>query len=112
MSREEKLAEFVGWAQHHITGDEKGQAQIFLDRLVQAFGHPGVLEVGGQLLPLGVPAITPPAGGTLVSRCLASPATIKVFSFWAATCLFHHSQASWRVQEPLAAQPPSASPSA
>ena len=48
MSREEKLAEFVGWAQHHITGDEKGQAQIFLDRLFQAFGHPGVLEVGGQ----------------------------------------------------------------
>jgi SAM-dependent methyltransferase len=48
MSREEKLAEFVGWAQHHITGDEKGQAQIFLDRLFQAFGHPGVLDVGGQ----------------------------------------------------------------
>ena len=48
MSREEKLAEFVGWAQQHITGDEKGQAQIFLDRLFQAFGHPGVLDVGGQ----------------------------------------------------------------
>ena len=48
MSREEKLAEFVGWAQHHITGDEKGQAQIFLDRLFQAFGHPGVLDVGRQ----------------------------------------------------------------
>jgi hypothetical protein len=27
MSREEKLAEFVAWAQHHTTGDEKGQAQ-------------------------------------------------------------------------------------
>jgi SAM-dependent methyltransferase len=48
MSREERLAEFVGWAQQHITGDEKGQAQIFLDRLFQAFGHPGVLDVGGQ----------------------------------------------------------------
>lgn len=48
MSREEKLAAFVGWAQQHITGAEKGQAQIFLDRLFQAFGHPGVLEVGGQ----------------------------------------------------------------
>src|ERR1039458_106325 len=48
MSREEKLAEFVGWAQQHVTGDEKGQAQIFLDRLFQAFGHPGVLDVGGQ----------------------------------------------------------------
>ena len=49
MSREEKLAEFVAWAQRHITGDEKGQAQIFLDRLFQAFGHPGVLDVGGQI---------------------------------------------------------------
>jgi hypothetical protein len=48
MSREEKLAEFVGWAQQLITGDEKGQAQIFLDRLFQAFGHAGVLDVGGQ----------------------------------------------------------------
>jgi hypothetical protein len=48
MSREEKLAEFVGWAQQHITGDEKGHAQFFLDRLFQAFGHPGVLDVGGQ----------------------------------------------------------------
>jgi len=48
MSREDKLAEFVGWAQQHVTGDEKGQAQIFLDRLFQAFGHPGVLDVGGQ----------------------------------------------------------------
>ena len=49
MSREERLAEFVGWALQHITGDEKGQAQIFLDRLFQAFGHPGVLDVGGQI---------------------------------------------------------------
>ena len=29
MSREEKLAEFVAWAQQHITGDEKAQAQGF-----------------------------------------------------------------------------------
>ena len=48
MSREEKLSQFVAWAQHNITGDEKGQAQIFLDRLFQAFGQPGVLDVGGQ----------------------------------------------------------------
>jgi len=39
MSREEELAEFVAWAQQHITGDEKGQAQIFLDRLFHASGH-------------------------------------------------------------------------
>ncbi len=30
MPSPEKLAEFVAWCQKHITGDEKGQAQIFL----------------------------------------------------------------------------------
>ena len=43
----EKLADFITWAQTHITGDEKGQAQIFLDRLFQAFGQGGSLDVGG-----------------------------------------------------------------
>jgi len=43
-----KLSEFVAWCQQHITGDEKGQAQIFLDRLFQAFGQPGSLDVGGK----------------------------------------------------------------
>lgn len=47
-SRSEKLAAFTAWAQAHITGDEKGQAQIFLDHLFQAFGHPGSLDVGGE----------------------------------------------------------------
>ncbi len=42
-----KLVEFVAWCGKHITGDEKGQAQIFLDRLFQAFGQPGCLDVGG-----------------------------------------------------------------
>lgn len=45
--RRERLEEFVAWAGKHITGDEKGQAQIFLDRLFQAFGRPGCLDVGG-----------------------------------------------------------------
>ncbi|MGL4399044.1 MAG: DNA methyltransferase, partial [Luteolibacter sp.] len=44
----EKLSAFVQWTQAHITGDEKGQAQIFLDRLFQAFGHLGSLDVGGE----------------------------------------------------------------
>lgn len=42
-----ELTEFVAWCQKNITGDEKGQAQIFLDRLFQAFGQPGCLDVGG-----------------------------------------------------------------
>ena len=45
--RKSRLQEFVDWAAAHITGDEKGEAQIFLDRLFQAFGQKGLLEVGG-----------------------------------------------------------------
>jgi hypothetical protein len=48
MPSREKLADFAAWCHSHITGDEKGQAQIFLDRLFQAFGQPGALDVGGQ----------------------------------------------------------------
>ncbi len=43
-----KIKEFVAFVAKHIKGDEKGQAQVFLDRLFQAFGHAGVLEVGGE----------------------------------------------------------------
>ena len=46
-SRESLLNDFVSWCQSNITGDEKGQAQIFLDRLFQAFGQRGSLDVGG-----------------------------------------------------------------
>ena len=46
-SRESLLADFVTWSAAHITGDEKGQAQIFLDRLFRAFGQKGSLDVGG-----------------------------------------------------------------
>ncbi|MCU0784278.1 MAG: class I SAM-dependent DNA methyltransferase [Verrucomicrobia bacterium] len=47
MPNRDKLAEFVAWCDKNVTGDEKGQAQIFLDRLFQAFGQPGSLDVGG-----------------------------------------------------------------
>ncbi|MEX0703474.1 MAG: type IIL restriction-modification enzyme MmeI, partial [Planctomycetales bacterium] len=46
--RAQRLAEFARWAAAHVTGDEKGQSQIFLDRLFQAFGRKGVLEAGGE----------------------------------------------------------------
>lgn len=45
--RRQRLAAFVDWCSHHITGDERGQARVFLDRLFQAFGQPGSLDVGG-----------------------------------------------------------------
>ncbi len=43
--RRQPLAEFVDWCDKHITGDEKGESQIFLDRLFQAFGRKGVMDV-------------------------------------------------------------------
>ena len=46
-SRETILQEFVDWSAAHITGDEKGQAQVFIDRLFRAFGRKGAQEVGG-----------------------------------------------------------------
>ncbi len=46
-SRTERLSDFVHWARANITGDEKGEAQIFIDRLFQAFARPGAREVGG-----------------------------------------------------------------
>ncbi len=47
MPSREKLSEFIAWCQSHITGDENGQAQIFLNRLFQAFEQQGCLDVGG-----------------------------------------------------------------
>jgi hypothetical protein len=55
--RRSRLQEFVDWSAAHITGDEKGdlyslalgeRARVrVLDRLFQAFGQKGLLEVGG-----------------------------------------------------------------
>jgi hypothetical protein len=47
--RKQRLAEFVAWAAENIEGDEKGDAQIFLDRLFAAFGRNGVNDAGAKL---------------------------------------------------------------
>ncbi len=47
--RAKRLADFVKWVSANILGDEKGEAQVFLDRLFQAFGHAGVKEAGATL---------------------------------------------------------------
>lgn len=49
MSLSNDLADFVKWTEKHIEGDEKGEAQVFLDRLFKAFGLGGVNEAGGKL---------------------------------------------------------------
>ena len=43
----DRLAEFTAWCAKPLTGDEKGQAQIFPDRLFQAFDQSGCLDMGG-----------------------------------------------------------------
>lgn len=44
----EKLKKFQAYAQK-LDGDEKGEAQVFCDRLFQAFGHDGYKEAGATL---------------------------------------------------------------
>lgn len=44
----QSLEAFVKWGAQHISGDEKGEAQIYLDRLFQAFGWPGLIDAGAK----------------------------------------------------------------
>ena len=46
--RETRLEEFCGYVRL-LKGDEKGEAQVFCDRLFQAFGHAGYREAGATL---------------------------------------------------------------
>ncbi len=41
--------EFVRFRKEHLRGDEKGEAQVFLDRFFQALGYGGVFEAGATL---------------------------------------------------------------
>jgi SAM-dependent methyltransferase len=45
--RVQRLEDFITWWRSHIKGDEKGEAQVFLDRFLKACGHEGALESGG-----------------------------------------------------------------
>ena len=44
----EKLQKIIQYSKI-LTGDEKGEAQVFCDRLFQAFGHEGYKEAGAIL---------------------------------------------------------------
>jgi hypothetical protein len=46
--RIENLTDFVAFVTANIKGREKSEAQTFLDRFFQAFGHGGVLESGAR----------------------------------------------------------------
>ena len=42
----EKAQEFINYCRQYIKGDEKGEAQIFLDRFFQVFNYEGALQAG------------------------------------------------------------------
>lgn len=44
----ERINDFVNYART-LDGDEKGEAQVFCDRLFKAFGHEGYKEAGATL---------------------------------------------------------------
>ena len=45
-NRKQKLKEFLVYFQKYITGNEKGEGQIFFEYLLQAFGNAGIKEAG------------------------------------------------------------------
>lgn len=45
----QRIDDFVEYRHEFLSGDEKGESQIFLERLFRAFGHAGVAEAGATL---------------------------------------------------------------
>ena len=43
------IRDLVRYRQEHLTGDEKGEAQVYCERLFRAFGHEGLPEAGATL---------------------------------------------------------------
>ncbi|MBE9169202.1 class I SAM-dependent DNA methyltransferase [Pleurocapsales cyanobacterium LEGE 06147] len=44
----QSLQDFVNYRWQYITGRERSQAQVFLERFFQAFGHQGALQAGAE----------------------------------------------------------------
>lgn len=84
-----RLSSFSAWAAKHIKGDEKGEAQIFLDRLFQAFGWPGLLEAeaGCEY------RVRKEAGGTSFADLVWKPVVVIEMKKRGADLNKHYSQA-------------------
>ena len=59
----ERLQQFVEYALK-LKGDEKGEAQVFCDRLFQAFGHGGYKEAGATLKTANAGTVSAPNSST------------------------------------------------
>jgi hypothetical protein len=75
MPSQQKLAEFVAWVKQHLTGDEKGEAQHFLERLFQPFGHAG-LNQAGATIEMRVAKSTEAGGGTAFADLVWRPTVL------------------------------------
>ena len=71
-SRAARLAAFTQWVHDHLSGDEKGEAQLFLDRLFQAFGWEGLREAGAVL----ELRVTKDSGGTSFADLVWKPVVL------------------------------------
>lgn len=84
-----KLIEFTAWTDKHIRGDEKGEAQIFLDRLFQAFGWLGLKEAGASC----EERIKNRTGGTSFADLVWKPTVVIEMKKRGADLTKHYSQA-------------------
>jgi len=90
--RAKRLQDFLDWTAQNITGDEKGQAQIFLDRLFQAFGQRGSLDVGGEP-EFRVKKAREDGGGTSFADYVWKPVVLIEMKKRGAELARHHRQA-------------------
>ncbi|WP_128003411.1 type IIL restriction-modification enzyme MmeI [Piscinibacter defluvii] len=84
-----KLQAFTQWVAQHISGDEKGEAQVYLDRLFQAFGWNGLREAGATC-ELRVKNTT---GGTSFADLVWKPVVVIEMKKRGADLGKHYSQA-------------------
>lgn len=92
MSVDEKLAKlsaFSQWVKEHTIGDEKGEAQIFLDRLFIAFGWPGLKEAGASC----EQRIKNTTGGTSFADLVWKPVVVIEMKKRGADLSKHYTQA-------------------
>lgn len=80
------LAAFVAWCGEHIRGDEKGEAQLFLDHLFRAFGHAGLKEVCALYRTLVLPGKNPLRD----AHAKLDAVVIKAYGFSAKADLLQH----------------------
>lgn len=87
--KSKRLSEFTKWVATHIKGDEKGEAQIYLDRLFKGFGHAGWKEAGATC----EERIKNDTGGTSFADLVWKPHVVVEMKKRGADLNKHYSQA-------------------